>query len=226
MNELRESDLLRYLVVKKVKPGDRLPPLPDLSQEIGISTGKLREQLEVARTFGFVSVQPRLGTRREEFDFYPAVHTSLLFGLTAGEATFDQFSQFRQNIESSMWSEAVNRLLPQDKEQLETLVSEAWRKLRGSPIHIPNGEHRQLHLTIFSRLDNPFVQALLTAYWDAYELSELTRFAEYQYWIDVWNYHERIVEAIKQNRINEGQRLLVEHFQLLPAPAMQIKPAS
>jgi DNA-binding FadR family transcriptional regulator len=185
MREYSDSDFLRYLVEEDLRPGDRLPPLSELSQEIGISTGKLREQLEVARTF-------------------------------AGEATFEQFSQLRQKIESSMWPEAVKLLQPEDKEMLDEIVSSAWEKLRGRPIHIPNGEHRLLHLTIFSRLDNPFVQALLTAYWDAYEATELTRFADYQYWLDVWSFHEEIVLAIKNDDIIKGQQLLVEHFQLLP----------
>ena len=69
-------------------------------------------------------------------------------------------------------------------------------KLRGEPIHIPNAEHRQLHLTIFGRLNNPFVHGLLIACWDAYDASELTRFQSYQYWTDVWSYHEQIVDAL------------------------------
>ncbi|MEJ2747380.1 MAG: FCD domain-containing protein, partial [Anaerolineae bacterium] len=96
------------------------------------------------------------------------------------------------------------------------VVNQAWQKLRGQPIHVPNGEHRQFHLLIFSRLDNPFVQGLLASYWDAYEASELTRFASYQYWLDVWNYHERIVDALCANEFELGQQLLVEHFDLLP----------
>jgi DNA-binding GntR family transcriptional regulator len=71
-------------------------------------------------------------------------------------------------------------------------------------------------LSIFSRLDNPFVQGLLQAYWDAYDAVELTRFADYQYWLDVWNYHEKIVEAIDEGNVEGSRQLLVEHFELLP----------
>ena len=119
-----------------------------------------------------------------------------------------------------MWSDAVSRLTLEDIRNLDELVGEAWIKLREQPIHIPNGEHRQLHLTFFQRLNNPFVQAIIRAYWDAYDLTELTRFADYQYWIDVWNYHERIVKAIREGDIDFGQQLLIEHFQLLPTVTM------
>ena len=215
-----DSELLQYLVDQGIAPGERLPALTELSDELKLSVGKLREQLELARQMGFVSVRPRLGTRREAYDFYPAVCTSLMFGLATGEACFEQFSQLRQTIEASMWPEAVTRLTVDDKQHLRQLVADAWQKLQVQPIHIPNGEHRELHLTIFSRLENPFVLGLLRAYWDAYEATELTRFADYQYWLDVWSYHERIVEAIHSGDYDNGRRLLVEHFQLLPTVTM------
>lgn len=210
------SQLLRYIVDHGIKPGDRLPALTDLSGELGVSVGKLREELEVARQLGFVSVRPRLGTRREPYDFYPALNTSLMFGLSTGEATFEHISHLRQTIETNMWFESVSKLTRADKSKLRQIIADAWSKLQGTPVHIPNGEHRQLHLMLFHRLDNPFVQALLRAYWDAYEATELTRFADYQYWLDVWTYHERIVEAVVRDDFECGQTLLIEHFKLLP----------
>lgn len=219
LSEHVESKLLRYLVDQKIGPGDRLPALPQLSDNLGISVGKLREQLELARELGIVSVRPRLGTRREAFDAYPAFHTVLMFGLATGEATFEQISTLRQTIETDLWQAAVTELTPDDKKHLRDLICSAWKRLRGTPIHIPNGEHRDLHLKLFCRLDNPFVQAILRAYWDAYEAIELTRFAEYRYWLDVWTYHERIVDAIEQGKYEEGRELLIEHFQLLPTVA-------
>jgi DNA-binding FadR family transcriptional regulator len=210
------SELLQYLVHEEIKPGDRLPALTELSPQLGVSVGKLREQLEVARELGLVSVRPRLGTRRAEYDFHPAVLTSLLFAMATNEASFEQFSHLRQVLETSMWHGAVSQLTAADLDELHLLVERAWAKLRGQPVHIPSGEHRQLHLKIFSRLDNPFVLGILRAYWDAYEASELTRFADYQYWLDVWHYHEEIVKAIDAGDLERGRQILIEHFALLP----------
>lgn len=207
---------LRYLVESNVPPGERLPTLYEIGAELGISVGKLREQLEVARHLGLVSVRPRVGIMRERFSFQTAVLSSLLLGLGTGEAEFEQYSKLRQALESAFWHDAVSHLTADDKQLLQDLVEQAWTKLRGHPIHVPNGEHRQLHLTIFSRLDNPFVLGLLEAYWDAYEASELTRYSSYQYWLDVWTYHERIVDALCGDEFESGRKLLVEHFALLP----------
>ena len=59
---------------------------------------------------------------------------------------------------------------------------------------------------------------MLAAYWDAYEASELTRFSPYEYWLEVWEYHGKIVEAIVQDDCAAGLALLKAHFDLLPHP--------
>lgn len=219
-NGKQPSDFLRYLSQHSSDPGERLPTLSDIGAEMGVSVGKLREELAVARGLGFVSVRPRLGIQREPFDFSQAVLPGILYGLATGEASFDHFSKLRQTLEANFWDEAVHLLTPDDKALLKELVGRAWSKLRDSPIHIPNEEHRLLHLTIFGRLPNPFVQGLLIAYWDAYDASELTRYMGYDYWLRVWQYHEQIVEALEQDKNAEGQQLLVEHFKMLPTTSL------
>lgn len=211
-----EPEFLNYIIEHGIDPGARLPTIAKMSAEIGISVGKLREQLEVARSRGLVSVKPRVGIQREPFDFLPVTRDSVLFALASGEAEFEHFSLVRQAIEMGFWMPAVEKLQSEDRDLLRGLVARAWDKLYGDPVLIPNMEHRQLHLTIFRRLDNPFVQGILEAYWDIYEAIELTRVASYQYWIEVWNYHEQIVEAVCNQEFLRGQQLLVEHFELLP----------
>lgn len=220
-----ESPFLRYLIDSDVMVGRRLPALNDISREMGISVGKLREQMEVARSMGLVSARPRLGVQRQPFDFSQMLVDGVLFGLASGEANFEQFSRLRQVVEAGFWDQAVVLLTPVDKQHLLDLMAKAWDKLLGEPIHIPNSEHRDLHLTIFNRLDNPFVQGILSTYWDTYEASEWTRFVRYAYWIEVWTYHEKIVNALCTNDFELGRQLLVEHFSLLRSiPSPDIEP--
>jgi DNA-binding FadR family transcriptional regulator len=213
---MMDSEFLQYLIEQQIEPGAGLPTLNEISAALGISVGKLREQLEVARSLGFVSVRPRLGIQREPFSFTPAVLQSAMFGLSTGEAAFSQLAELRRAVEDGFWDEAVALLTAADKAQLQEIVGRAQEKLHGNPVHVPNGEHRQLHLLIYSRLDNPFVKGVLEAYWEAYEASELTRYARYEYWLEVWQYHERIVAALMADDFEQGRQLLREHFVLLP----------
>jgi DNA-binding FadR family transcriptional regulator len=210
-----DSDLLRYIAARDLQPGDRLPSLDELSAEMKISTGKLREQLEVARSLGLVDVKPRTGIRIETYSFLPAVRFSLLYALANDPAQFQSFSALRTHLEACFWHEAVALLTPADHTHLSELMREAWAKLDGHPIQIPHAEHRALHLTIFGRLENPFVKGLLEAYWEAYEAVGLSVYSDYQYLREVWTYHEQIVAALAAGDPEKGYRLLIEHTNLL-----------
>lgn len=210
-----DSDLLRYIVEHHHQPGDRLKSSEELSAEMGVSIGKLREQLEGARMLGLVDVKPQRGIRLNAYSFLPAVRASLMYALASGQAHFEAFGALRTHLEAAYWHEAVSRLTPDDHAHLRDLIQRAQARLNGRPIQIPHSEHRDLHLAIFSRLDNPFVIGLLEAYWDAYEAVGLSRYSDYAYLQDVWNYHARIVQAIEAGDSELGYQLLKQHTDLL-----------
>lgn len=212
-----DSEFLRYLLANGHVAGDRLPSLNEISEQTGLSMGKLREQFEVARTLGLVEASPRRGIIRTEYDFLPGVRLSLMVAMAIDPHNFDAFSSLRGHLESAYWEEAVRLLTAADLERLRALVASAQEKLSQPRIQIPYQEHRELHLAIFRRLNNLFVVGLLEAYWDAYEAVELNTFADLGYLQAVWRYHEQIVAAICAGEYELGKRLLVEHMQLLTA---------
>ena len=212
-NDLPE--FLAHLLTNASQPGDRLPALSEMSAELGMSVGKLREQLEIARTLGLIEASPRRGITRTAYTFSPPVRLSLLTALSIDRHHFDAFSSLRIHLEVAYWNEAVLRLTSDDKSYLRVLVAQAWEKLNQLRIQIPYPEHRELHMTIFRRLQNPFVLGLLDAYWDGYEAVELHTYTDYNYLQKVWRYHEAIVETIVRGDYDEGRKLLIEHMQLL-----------
>jgi DNA-binding FadR family transcriptional regulator len=208
------SEFMRYLAAHPLAD-ECLPPLSTLSAELGVSVAILREQLEVARALGLVDVRPRTGIKRLPFTFLPAVRQSLSYAMALDRKHFEMFADLRQNIEASYWYEAVGKLTSEDREQLKGLITSAWAKLDGRPIQIPHDEHKQLHLTIFCRLNNPFVSGILEAYWESYEAIGLNVFTDYAYLRSVWQYHEKMVTAIDNGDYEAGYRALVEHTELL-----------
>jgi DNA-binding FadR family transcriptional regulator len=210
-----DSDLLRYILAKGCVPGARLPSLGDISQEIGMSVGKLREQLEVARALGLIEASPRRGISCQAYSFLPAVRLSLMVALSLDRQAFAAFSSLRVHLEIAFWDEAVALLTAEDKIYLSDLIQQAKAKLNHERIQIPHAEHRALHLTIYGRLHNPFVTGLLEAYWDAYEAFDLNTYADYNYLQAVWHYHDEIVKALCEGRHEEGKDLLIAHMRLL-----------
>ena len=209
------SEFLRYLATHD-EVDNGLPSLKNLSVELGVSLPSLREQLEVARALGLVEIKPRLGMRRRDYSFTPAVRQSLGYALALNNEHFRKYSELRNHVESAFWHQAVCKLTESDKQELRNLVAWAWEKLRGTPIQVPHEEHRNLHLKIYSRLENPFVTGILEAYWEAYESVGLNVFAGgYEYLEEVWQYHQEMVEAICNGDFEAGYKALVKHTDLL-----------
>lgn len=211
------SEFLQYLAgsVNLDDETVQLPSLHEIGQQLGISVASLREQVEVAKALGLVEVRPRTGMRRMPFTFTPAVRQSLSYGISINKKYFEDFSSLRNHVEAAYWHEAVGLLTPSDHDELRALMASAWEKLHSPQIQIPHQEHRQLHMTIFKRLDNPFVLGILEAYWEAYEAVGLNLYAGYEYLQEVWQYHQKMVDAICAGDISGGYQALVEHSDLL-----------
>lgn len=218
------SDFMRYLASNHPDSnGERLPSLADLSRQLGISIASLREQLEVARALGLVEVRPKTGIRRLPYTFRPAVTQSLAYALANSPTNFDAFSDLRNNIESAYWYSAVCLLTTDDQARLRELVARAFQKLHGYPVQIPHDEHRELHLMIYRRLENPFVTGILEAYWEVYVAVGLDVYTDLDYLERVWQYHQRMVEAICAGNYSVGFQALREHMDML---IQRSKPAS
>ena len=217
LREKPNSQFMDFLAHAGIEDGESngLPSLNNLSKELGVGVSRLREQMEVARALGLVEVRPRTGMRRLPYTFLPAVKQSLFYALSLNRDYFESFADMRKHIEEAYWFQAVEQLQPEDLEELQTLISRAWKKLHGSPIQIPQEEHRQLHLSIYRRLNNPFVLGILEAYWDAYEAVGLNVYADYSYLERVWEYHQAMVEAICRKDFKAGFQALVEHTDLI-----------
>jgi DNA-binding FadR family transcriptional regulator len=220
-NPRLSSNFLTYLASSPAQNGNTgseptpIPSLTDLSKELGVSVASLREQLEVAKALGLVEVRPRTGIRRLPYTFFPAVFQSLSYAIHLDRSYFEAFSELRNQVEAAFWDKAVRLLTEEDHQTLQMLMAQAWGKLRGSPVQIPHLEHRQLHLQIFNRLGNPFVQGVLEAYWQAYEQAELNVYADYNYLQEVWNYHQQMVDAICAGEFERGYQAMIEHKDLL-----------
>lgn len=209
------SALLRYIVENGFRPGDRLPTLDQISESLGVSIAKLREELGLARGLGVVEVKPGSGTRVALYSFTPAVSVSALYAIGQDESAFEALGQIRAALEVSFWERAVVQLTEADIDTLRKTVAEARERLTYSPIQVPAREHRCFHLTVFSKLANPFVVGVLEAYWNAYDAFGLGLYSELNYLRTVWDYHERIIDSIEAGDVGQGRRLLDEHMQLL-----------
>ena len=209
------SQLLNYLVNIPDSSGSRIPPLNELSKELQISIATLREQLEVARVLGIVEVKPKTGIHKNNFSFYQAIKPGLDYAVMDDVTNFQHFAGLRKHLESAYFVEAAQSLSLAELNSLENLVQSALSKIEGSPIQLPNEEHRDFHMKIFANIENPFLQGLLETYWDLYHFHDFEYFPDHDYLLRVWHYHMRIIEQVKNRNFTQALALLIEHMDLL-----------
>lgn len=211
------SDLLNYIIADDFQPGDRLPTISELqsADHLGVSSSKVREQLEVARTLGLVEVRSKIGMHLKDYSFAPAITLSLMYALARDPGLFELFSELRIHVETAFWNEACELLEDEDKALMRACVDEARQKLTHEWVRIPHREHRTFHLTVFRRLQNPFVLGLLEAYWDAYDAVQLNTYTDYDYLQSVWDYHEQILDHICAGDFDAARESFIEHTRLI-----------
>ena len=208
------SEFMRFLALR-LRGNERVPPLTELSQELGVSVASLREQLEVARALGLVEVRPKTGIRRLPFTFRPGVEQGLAYAIAVDPQNFNLYADLRKHVEEAYWFEAVEQLQEDDRRQLQSLIVSAKEKLRRTPVQIPHWEHRELHLGIYRRLGNLFVIGVMEAYWSMYEMVGLDVYTELEYLQVVWAFHQKMVDAICEGNFSAGHQILIEHMDLL-----------
>jgi GntR family transcriptional repressor for pyruvate dehydrogenase complex len=193
----------------------KLPSMDELCRGMGVSKGKLREQLIAAQALGVVDMRPGDGTYVLPFDFYTPTRTLVLYAISRNRSNFDRYYELRVQLEAAFWDEAARRLTQKDKEALQKVIHQAQERLGGERAELPHSEHRDFHMLIFSKLDNEFVLGLLRSYWDAYETVGLHIYFDYDYYREMWASHQAILDAIVADEYEKGKEILVQHFSLL-----------
>lgn len=218
--EMLGSSVLRHIIdvtaeAEEGSPQSKLPPLDDLSKTLGVSRGKLREELIAAEACGIVDMRPGDGTYIRPFEFYTPIRTVVLYSIAQDRGNFQRFYELRTHLESGLFVRAVSKLTPEDRAELHRIADRAELRLSRRPPEIPHREHRDFHLLAFARLDNEFVRGLLRVYWDAYEAVGFHMYFDYAYYEDMWTSHSAIADAIDAEDSVRARDILVQHFTLL-----------
>jgi DNA-binding FadR family transcriptional regulator len=209
------SEFMQYIAALPDDGDGRVPPLSELSQILGISVATLREQMEVARMMGVIEVKPKAGIHKLTYSFKPAVITSLTYALASESTPFEQYANLRKHLEAAYFLEAVQKLTYEEKRDLDAIVERAEEKLRRRPVVIPTTEHRDFHLSIYRKLNNPYVFGLLESYWELYKAAGFEIYPDMEYVNRIWQYHRKTIDLINAKQYELAYQALMEHMELI-----------
>ena len=206
--------LLSYLAIS-AKEGKSIPSIAQLSNDLGLSTASLREQLEVARQLEFVEVKTRTGIQTSSFSAAPAICLAYRYGLELEPDMIWDILSVRQHLELSYWQEAVVHLTKKDVCYLNEIIESAFRKINNQPVVIPIEEHKEFHLSLYRPLNNSFLNSLLEAYWQIYQETDVRVYSDKTYLESIWAYHRKVQQAIASKEYDLGYQALMTHFEIV-----------
>jgi DNA-binding FadR family transcriptional regulator len=210
-----QSKFMMYLINCRISGNRVIPPLSKLSKLLNMSVSSLREQMAVARNMGLIEVKTRTGIRILDYSFSSSVFQSILYSIQLDRHYFLSYLDLRKHLEAGYWFQAASQLTGDDINGLRKILERAIEKLNGNPSQIPHKEHRDLHLLIYKKLENPYVFGLLEAFWELYESAGLNLYTDKQYLHTVWQYHRQIIEALEASDLKKGYQVLLAHMDLI-----------
>ena len=206
--------LLSYLATC-AKEGKSIPSISQLSDELGLSTSAIREQLEVARQLEVVEVKTKTGIQTSSFSVTPAICLATRYGLDLDPDLIWEILSVRQHLELAYWQEAVVHLTRKDADHLADIIENALKKINSNPSVIPLDEHKEFHLAIYRPLNNCFLNSVLEAYWEVNQNFEYSLYTDKASLENVWTYHRKIYQAIATRDYHLGYQALITHFEIV-----------
>lgn len=202
-----------------------LPPLTELSKELGVSVASLREQLEVARAFGLVEVRPRTGITINDYSFRPAAARSFLYSVKLDQGYFTQLTGLWKSVEMSFIRPVLQKLSEDGISKITEIVNKANNKIHSTPAQIPHEEERSLHEYLFEKSGNQFVFGIVEAFWDTYEAVGLNIYTSYDWLEEKWGSYLAFANALARGDFSEGEIVWDKILQVFDTPhekSMQI----
>ena len=206
------DQLLSMLADGKLKPGDKLPPEPELMKQFGVGRSSLREAMGDLSLVGLFNVRPGQGTSVNvsagEF-----LEKPLRWGMAMNwRDKLEELVEARIAIEQAIVALAAERATEEDLREIESRLQE----LKGAK---KSGRKAiQADLAFHAALAKASHNSVLTRF-----LAEIRQ--PLRRWMEqkanlIWDYdvafkaHEEILEAIKAQDIKRAQTVLRKHLEI------------
>lgn len=151
-----------------LRRGDRLPPEPQLAEELQVSRASLREVLKVLESLGIIETRRGAGTFIAKHP-KQQVADSLLFLLLLEDGTQEQLVELRYVMETSFTKLAQQRVEPEHLAALEENVAELERAIERDEVTVELDI--AFHRAVLEITGNPFVIQVGTSIFELFRES-------------------------------------------------------
>ncbi len=148
------DNITQSLIKGELKPGDRLPPEPELALQLGVSRTSLREALKTLGGLGVLVAKKRGGTFIAT-EASQAMVNPLVFSLIIEKGSQDDLFELRVLLEVDAIELVINKATAEDLHQLELKLLEYERVMAEGDLKLLSELDVEFHLKLMELSKNP-----------------------------------------------------------------------
>lgn len=145
---------LELLILKELKPGDKLPAERELATMLGVSRSSIRDAIRRLDLVGLVEPRQGSGTRVREISTETLV-SPLANVIAQKRQMVNELLEFRKMLEPGMAARAAEHATPQDLARMEEILDRQEQKVRDGGLAIE--EDSEFHYCIATAARNSVV---------------------------------------------------------------------
>ena len=206
------SHLRDHIAKNQLRPGDPLPAEIELSQELGVSRGIVREASRLLVAAGLIHVASGRRPRVQP------LHARVIKGffdhaLATEQATTLQVLEMRQALEVAAAGHAAQRRDPDDIARLEGIVRALREHVEDIARFVEHDVH--FHMALADATGNPFFKLFLSSIGEimakSMKIGLISRRSQQE--IDAsLEAHEEIFERVRAGEVDAAERAMRRHF--------------
>ncbi len=199
---------LEELILKTLKPGDKLPPERQLVERLGVSRSSVRDAIRKLELMGLV--EPRQGTGTVVRDVSDAVVNPLASIISGKKQLVSELLDFRMMVEPPLAARAATHASADQIAAMEEILGRHEEKVEGG--HLAVKEDSEFHYTIATASGNSIVLKVLDIVMDMLRETRSRSLQTAGRPEKSLAGHRKIMTAIKRRDASAAEKAMRQHI--------------
>ena len=199
---------LEEMIIKKLRPGDKLPPERELVELLGVSRSSVRDAIRKLELLGLV--EPRQGAGTVVRDVSDAVVNPLASVISRKRQLVSELLDFRKMIEPPLAARAATHASAEQIAAMEEILRRHDAKVAGG--HLAIQEDTEFHYSIATASGNTIVLKVLDVVMDMLRETRSRSLQTRGRPEKSLAGHRRIMSAIKRREPEAAEDAMREHI--------------
>lgn len=210
LSEAIRDYIKNYIIDNKLKPGDPLPPEPQVMETLGVGRSSVREAVKGLESLGLVEIKRGNGLFVRETNFDP-ITEMLSYSMRFDPKVLSEVFQIRVWLESAVIADVIKFIDRETLDQLETLLT-VWSD-KASDGGVLETYDKAFHKTLYRCLANDTLENILEVFWvTLYAMSPELKSVDSSEARHIVAAHRAIFDAVRAGDEALARERLVEHF--------------